>query len=271
MDCIICDTPSSSCIERWPEIQIVQCPNCGHVFWNGETTAEQQRLLYSEDYFKEGEYSDYQGDKHPIQRNFKGRKRRIVRYKTQGNLLEIGSAYGFFLELMRDQFNVVGFEVCKEAAEFARNLLGLPVLNEDFLTYDLKQRYDVICMWDVIEHLQRPDLFLARIASCAADDAYLFLTTGDISALVPRIRGPKWRLVHPPTHIHYFGRATIRNLLEKFGFEVVEINHPGTWRSCHQFFASVFGLRSGRGFIPGSFYLNLYDIMCVVARKRSPA
>ena len=51
----------------------------------------------------------------------------------------------------------------------------------------------------------------------------LFLTTGDIGSWVARIQGPRWRLIHPPTHLHYFSKATITRLLTGLGFSVQEV------------------------------------------------
>jgi len=266
MDCVVCETPSARPRTHWPELGIVRCPKCGHIFWNGSLPDDACRVLYSERYFREGEYSDYQADRALLQRNFR-RRARLVRRHTSGDaLLEIGSAYGFFLDLVRDRFRVQGFEICEQAAASAREQLRLPVRSDDFLACELDERFDAVCLWDVIEHLERPDLFLRKIASLMAPGGHLFLTTGDISSPIARLRGRNWRLVHPPTHIHYFGRETIARLLERFGFEIVEIRHPGAWRSFHQLVATLLRWPNARRYIPGAFYLNLYDIMCLVAR-----
>lgn len=271
MDCIICRTQGERCPELWPGTSIVRCPSCRHTFWNGNLTPEQQKSLYSTDYFKGAEYSDYCRDRPIHIKNSNARKREIKKYKSTGRVLEIGSAYGYFLEVMKSEYDVIGFEACAEAAESATKRLAAPVISNDFLEHEISGTFDVACMWDVIEHLPRPDLYLQKIHTCLGDEGYLFLTTGDLSALVPKRRGRRWRLVHPPTHVHYFEKATISRLLQSVGFHVVKISHVGMWRSVGQFLASVFGMQSLGRVVPGAFYLNLYDIMLVVAQKEQQA
>ena len=40
-------------------------------------------------------------------------------------LLEIGSAYGFFLELVRDRFDAVGIDITADGTRYAKEALGL--------------------------------------------------------------------------------------------------------------------------------------------------
>ena len=59
-------------------------------------------------------------------------------------------------------------------------------------------------MWDTIEHLKRPDLFVQKAAADLRPGGLIALTTGDIGSLNARLRGARWRMIHPPTHLHYF-------------------------------------------------------------------
>ena len=132
-------------------------------------------------------------------------------------------------------------------------------------------------MWDVIEHLERPDLFLQKIADVSAPGAVLLLTTGDIGSFLARRRGRKWRMIHPPTHLHYFDRQTITRSLNRCGFDVLDIHGIGVARSIRQVLYSILALRlRAKGLyntisklVPRSagFTLNTYDIMQVIARK----
>ena len=35
----------------------------------------------------------------------------------------------------------------------------------DYLNTDLRRQVDIVAMWDTIEHLKRPDLFIKKMAS----------------------------------------------------------------------------------------------------------
>ena len=130
---------------------IVKCPACALVFYDDTASPEE---LYTERYFTGGEYRDYVADKSTIQRNFRRRLPEMLRLAPRGSLLEIGSAYGFFLELARRHWTVRGIEIAPEAARHARDQLGLDVQCAEFLELpDEPEGYDLICMWDTVEHL----------------------------------------------------------------------------------------------------------------------
>ena len=54
--------------------------------------------------------------------------------------------------------------------------------------------------------------------------APLALTTGDIGSVNARLRGHKWRMIHPPTHLHYFSAETMKALLDRHGFRQSSIS-----------------------------------------------
>jgi hypothetical protein len=132
-------------------------------------------------------------------------------------------------------------------------------------------------MWDTIEHLVRPDAYVAHIAKLIAPDGFLFISTGDIDSLVARRQGRRWRLIHPPTHLFYFSRSTVTRLLERHGFAVRAIQAMGTHRSLRQTVYSLTvqnnpkfrGLYEWFAATPlgrMSYYLDIGDIMVVAAQ-----
>lgn len=266
MNCIVCNSPEASML--YPEIEIVRC-HCDHIYYRGDINNEKIKMLYSENYFKGDEYVDYVTDKKLLQKNFSQRLKTIFKFKNSGKLLEIGSAYGFFLELAQKNFEVQGFEICKEAVEHATRELKLNVSQENFLEVTVAENsVDVACMFDCIEHLVSPHLFIEKISKILKPDGHLIITTGDIGAIVPRLRKQKWRLIHPPTHLHYFNKSSITQLLEKYNLEVITINYPGHWRSNAQLIEGLFHATNLAKKIPGSFWINTFDLMEVVAKKK---
>jgi hypothetical protein len=119
---------------------------------------------------------------------------------------------------------------------------------------------------------------MARIAQMSKSGALLCITTGDIGSLLARLRGARWRMIHPPSHLHYFNRATISRLLRNHGFKVVDIRPVGPARSVHQILYSVLGLgmkmpwmyETLKKLIPADWglTLNTLDIMQVTAEKK---
>jgi len=255
------------------------CPHCGFVTASLDAPTD-VRQLYENDYFTGGEYRDYRKDEAFFKRNFRRRLKQLRQRCAGGRLLEIGSAYGFFLDLAREYFEVVGFEVNADAVRHGREAFDVDIRTDDFLqasVSDIGGPVDVTVMWDVLEHLQRPDCFLDHIRELSQPDALLYITTGDIGSRVSRLRGRNWRMIHPPSHLHYFSRSTISRLLANHGFAVKDIRSVGVARSFRQILYSVLVLHWGmkrayktaEAIVPAGagFTLNMFDIMQVTAQR----
>lgn len=265
-------------IPVYPKKAIVKCPNCQLVFYDKKIDAAS---LYTEDYFKGGEYADYLADKEIIQRNFGQRIKQLRKYKEGGRLLEIGSAYGLFMEMAQPFWEVTGVEISSEGAEYARKTLRLDVRTADFLSLeDEHENYDIICMWDTIEHLAHPVRYIEKASRWLKPGGLLFLTTGDIDSWMSRFRKDRWRLIHPPTHLYYFSKNTLSHSVNKAKLEVVNVSHVGFSRSFRAIlyglfvaggkkYSWVYRLLTANGKIDLPIYLNFYDIMMLVAKKES--
>ncbi len=194
------------------------------------------------------------------------------------NLFEIGCAHGFFLEVARNAFrSVEGIDISEDAIAYARQNLGLEARSAEFLTHQFVVPPDLICLWDTIEHLSRPDLYLQKMADSLPRGGLLALTTGDLDSWLARARGRKWRQIHPPTHLHYFSRKTLSRLLHRYGFDIKFMCSEGMYRSVDTMAYIVLCLKHRlpdlysylrkTHLLDWDLYLNLGDIIFVVAEK----
>ena len=197
--------------------------------------------------------------------------RRLQRYQSAGRLLEIGCAYGFFLVEAQRWYEAEGVEISGFAARQAQQR-GLAVQHGDFLKLSfLPAHYDVVCLFDCIEHLVDPHAYLQKTYHLLKPQGLVALTTGDISSLYARLAGKHWRLMSPPQHQFYFSRRTLSRLLQQTGFELLEIRYP--WKLVpwplvlYQLSPRLKTLCGFVGRVPLGLYANLFDAMFVIARK----
>ena len=266
---------------------LVRCLECGFVYYPTDKEID-FRAMYGPEYFAGFEYVDYLGQEGALRRSMRRHLRQMARYRPLGGaMLEVGCAYGFFLDEARRVFDkVAGIDVAEAPVEYARDTLCLDARTGDFPSMSLDAgSFDVICFWDTIEHVARPDRFVAKAYDVLRDAGHLFLTTGDIGSRVARWQGKSWRQIHPPTHLSYFSRRTISMLLARSGYEVVGIETAPYFHTLFNVLATV-RLRGGT---PGQIaerllhvlptpvvqrlggWVDLRDIMFVAARKRAPA
>jgi 2-polyprenyl-3-methyl-5-hydroxy-6-metoxy-1,4-benzoquinol methylase len=260
---------------------LLTCQDCKFTTADLTISEEQLRQLYTNNYFAGDEYRDYVADRPVLERQFRLRLRRFLKFVPEAlkkNLFEIGCAHGFFLALAEKNFHYVeGIDISSDATEYARHILGVNATSSEFLTHECIKTPDVVCMWDAIEHLRRPDLYIEKIANIIPRGGVMALTTADLDSWVARARGSKWRQIHPPTHLHYFSRNTLSRLLSRHGFETKFIGSEGVYRSIDTMAYIVLRLRNNlpdlysclrkTHLLNWDLYLNLGDIMFVVAEK----
>jgi 2-polyprenyl-3-methyl-5-hydroxy-6-metoxy-1,4-benzoquinol methylase len=142
------------------------------------------KTIYSDRYFSGDEYVDYLRDQIVFEKQFRDRLRKIEKFRSSGDLIEVGCAYGFFLAVAKEHFRVRGYDISEGPVNHARSQLGVDAHCEDIVNVPLAaESVDVVVMWDTVEHLPRPDLTVDKIGYILRPGGYLFLTTGDIGSL----------------------------------------------------------------------------------------
>jgi 2-polyprenyl-3-methyl-5-hydroxy-6-metoxy-1,4-benzoquinol methylase len=139
-------------------------------------------------------------------------------------LLDVGAYCGYFLEVARERgFRVEGLELSRWAATHAR-AQGFTVHSEPLeLLANTAERYEVLTLWDVVEHLPDPREELAAARMLLLPGGRLYLSTIDTGSLVARMLGARWPWLME-MHLVYFDRPTISALLEEAGFRVTGIS-----------------------------------------------
>ncbi len=238
---------------------LLKCQNCGHGWANLQLDHAYLQQLYAENYFKGEEYADYLADKEILQMNFGKRAKQIAKNApAPKDILEIGCAYGFFQQTISQTFkgvNYQGYDISQDAIQYANQHFGPHFSAENYLDVANSMTYDAVFMWDVIEHLSDPGAFIAKAQKECKPGAMLYLTTGDFGALLPRLQGKKWRMIHPPTHLHYFTKKSMTALLEKHGFEPVFFKYPPVYRSLGLIYFALFILNKK----PSRFHQWMYN------------
>jgi len=274
--CLICNSAYKNKYDV-----LLKCTKCGFITTDLEISNDEIKKIYTADYFHGNEYADYINDKAIIQKNFYFRLKTLLKYLDNSDLkklFEIGCAYGFFLELASVKFKKVdGIDISNDAVEYIKKNQSLNISSGDFLEYQFTEKFDVFCMWDTIEHLKEPHLFIKKISENINSGGLIAFTTGDVGSLNAKIRGRYWRQIHPPVHLHYFNKKSLKILLQNYGFKVKYIGHPGSYFSLYNIFyiilvlkrekMGLFNLIEKTGILNKMIYLNLYDLVYVIAEK----
>lgn len=271
--CVACGRRDARHLYRVNGFDVVQCA-CG-LARTVLPPGFDPTSIYTQDYFKGGHrdgYADYERSGDELRVEFRRILDAVRKHARSGKLIELGCAYGFFLEEAREHFAICGVEISDHARDVCL-AKGLDVVREatpEFL--DSRGPFDVAVMLDVLEHMQDPGAVLDALYDAMSPGAQLVVTTGDFGSLLARVMGRYWRLMTPPQHLWFFSPKTVSALLERHGFEVHTVDHP--WKHvplalvAYQATRYLGGQALVRRLMPnGSIPINLFDAMRVIARR----
>ena len=220
---------------------LYRCRACGTVHQpslpGGNELHELYRAMSDEDYLLEE----------------RGRRRTAGRlldllgaHVAKGRLLEVGCGYGLLLDEARQRgYEVEGVELSIEAARYARQRLGLRVLETVVEDAELETgRFDAVVIVDVLEHVDDPLAMLACLVDLIAPGGAMLIVTPDPSSLVARVAGRRW-WCYLPAHFCLIPRRTLHRLVVERGLTVVE-DVPYVHTFTLRYWLAGLGERGGR-------------------------
>lgn len=231
MACLMCGGMRHRRVFNEHGTDILRCRDCGHIF--SSFPANPHHDGYWGDAVEESDHAYWRMARLPMYDDFM--KRFIV--GRSGRLLDMGCGLGFFVKAMEAHgtWEAYGCEISPAAVRYARETLGLASVSggrlEDTLLPD--GSFDLITMWDVIDHLPRPDPVLRRCHALLKEGGRCFIRTPNVLVQLPRawinklVRGmqPGVTYLQARDHAHHYSMFSLRKLLERNGFSRVQFLH----------------------------------------------
>ena len=198
--------------------RLVRCKTCDLVFVSPRVHAPTIVASYAE-----GEDATFVSQAKARERTFDRSVDRIEAL-TGGpaSVFDIGTAGGSFLASARARgWRVDGCEPNKWLAAWGKKHYGIDIRPGPLTDQALEgAQYDVVTLWDVVEHLPRPSEIIARAKQMVKPGGYLILTFPDVRSPSARVLGRFWPFLSS-VHLFYFSKVTMGRMLKNAGFEVV--------------------------------------------------
>lgn len=141
--------------------------------------------------------------------------------RNGGRLLDVGCGEGEFMAGMADRgWQVQGLDTSPVAVELAL-ARGLDVFHGQLTALDPGHAlFDLITMWDVLEHLHDPGSYLAQVGRLLKPDGRLVVTLPNPDGIDLRLFGPVWTGLDVPRHLYAFPGRVLTAMLERAGLAV---------------------------------------------------
>tara|TARA_B100000780_G_scaffold35974_1_gene22453 strand:- start:456 stop:1355 length:900 start_codon:yes stop_codon:yes gene_type:complete len=214
-----CTSHNSADDDQWKPT-IYKCRSCKLVFSEsiGTDFAEKYVDVIDQTYLDQIEFK---------KKTFELFFSKIKKYLNKDfKVLEIGSYYGVLGNLIRPNVKeYLGLELSAHAANYAKKNYNLDIIGDHPEKYLKKgNKYDLIIMTDVIEHLDNPFEVLSLIEKNLNVGGRLILSTFNFDSLFSKIMGKKYPWIIP-MHKYYFSNTTLENCLTKSNLKLFDIKN----------------------------------------------
>ena len=202
--------------------QLVRCRRCGFQYVNPRLRGD---LIFAG--YSEGDDPAYVSQLQARERTFEASLAEIERAAHgRGRLLDIGTAAGAFVAAARRRgWEAEGCEPNRWLADWGSRHYAITIRQGSVFEQPYEaQSFDVVTLWDVIEHTLNPREMLDRARLLLKPGGVLVVNYPDIGSWIARALGRRW-LFLTSVHLYYFDRRTMRRMLEDTGFSV-EIVRP---------------------------------------------
>jgi SAM-dependent methyltransferase len=220
--------------QGFPFAPVVACQDCGFLF---KSLRPKPGYLQEHYAWLDESYVERVAEDLPGFREDYDVARRALRkaFPKGGSILDVGCASGYFLESLGEKWARHGLEIFHVAAERARTRGGISIHECDIASAGFaSDSFDVVCSFDVAEHLAEPMSFFREVRRVLKPGGCLLLGTGDSRSFGARLSGSRWTYLCIPEHLSFFNSRSLRVALGKAGFSHVgfrRIHHGERSRS----------------------------------------
>ena len=229
--CILCGGTAGNEFLHYKDYCLFECQNCGMVSPNIDLELVDEKRVYDSD----TAIADLKND---VLDNYEYRKKTFAKERLEYilgkikikkediNLLDVGCGPGYFVDHLRDEgIAYKGLELADVLVDICQNK-NLNVCKSD-LKNEPNNKYNIITLFDVLEHLRDPIEMFSLLNSKLMSGGYVLAFTPHVHSLAFKLMGGMQNNVYPYIHLCFFDKKSLDYLAEKTGFKVYSIDYYG--------------------------------------------
>ncbi len=213
-----------------PTITWMRCNDCSHVFTDGYFSSEVAAIIFDKTHDHQKPGSDFER-----QRGISARMvASVAQYIKSGSWLDVGFGNGSLLFTAEEWgFTPIGIDLRPSSVD-AMEQLGIKASCVDITAFEGENRFSVISMADVLEHMPFPRDGLAAARRLLLPEGILFVSMPNYNCAAWRLldannANPYWGEIE---HFHNFSRSRLYILMKDMGFEAIHYGISERYRIC---------------------------------------
>lgn len=208
---------------------ILDCQSCQRRFSVIRDSETHLSEVYSDKYFFEGGdgYPDYLEGKDILYYYGAYYAKKLKKYALPGKVLDVGCAAGFILKGFESMgWKGQGIEPNETMAAYGRKELNLDIYNGSIEDFSSEQKFNLVCLIQVIGHFYNVDKSMENISSLLLPGGLVLVESWNMNSWIARILGKHWHEYSPPSVINWFSDKSLKKLFDDYGFEPITSGHP---------------------------------------------
>jgi 2-polyprenyl-3-methyl-5-hydroxy-6-metoxy-1,4-benzoquinol methylase len=206
---------------------ISMCKSCGFKFTNPVPSEDTIGKYYqSEDYISHSDTNKGIINKlyHLVRKQSLKSKINLINQASlkKGKILDIGCGTGYFLQYCKENgWEIEGMEPDPSARSLAEKNTGKPIYT-DLFSIKEDQKYDVITLWHVLEHVHKLNESIQHIHKLLKPDGTLIIAVPNCLSYDSITYDKHWAAYDVPRHLYHFTQPDMDKLLIKHNFQRTE-------------------------------------------------
>ena len=236
--CSLCNSTSTKLLVVKSGFYIVQCVKCNFVYVNPRIANEKLENIYAHNYFKNKDYGyvGYEQEQRLRIKNFERWLKDAVPFVQAGkqvNALDVGCAAGYCLNVMKAWgWTAEGLELDTEMCIHLENDDQI-VYHRSLDNFESKHKYQVITLFDVIEHIPDIDAAFKQLNHLLDAAGIVIMVTPNHNSLQRRLFGKRWFQYKPIEHIQYFTRQSLAVFAGRNNLQIIHSSKCGQYADTH--------------------------------------
>jgi 2-polyprenyl-3-methyl-5-hydroxy-6-metoxy-1,4-benzoquinol methylase len=214
-----------------PIMTWLRCNDCSHVFTDGYFSSEVSAVIFDKTHDNQKPGADFERQRYISARMVAS----VAQYVKNGSWLDVGFGNGSLLLTAEEWgFTPIGIDLRPSSIEAMKRLGMIEASCVDLTALEGENRFSVISMADVLEHMPFPRDGLAAASRLLSPEGILFVSMPNYNCGAWRLldahnANPYWGEIE---HFHNFSRSRLYALTKDMGFEVIQYGISERYRAC---------------------------------------